>query len=118
MAIENTENALLYLEFFESNLLAIVVLFSLLCVITLGTYMRLKSENSESSIDSLEGNEKKVVDFVKSNGGEVKQKRISDEFEWSDAKTSRISTSLVEKGVVEKNRKDRQNVLEIVEKHN
>jgi len=89
-----------------SIILLIVVLISASSV----AYRRVNTD-SGWSIDDLEGDEKSVVDLLENNKGRVEQKLISDEMKWSDAKTSRLTSSLIDKKVVEKVRENRQNYV-------
>ena len=89
-----------------SIILLIVVLMSASSV----AYRRVNTDPGWS-IDDLESDEKSVVDLLENNKGRVEQKLISDEMKWSDAKTSRLTSSLIDKEVVEKVRENRQNYV-------
>lgn len=73
-------------------------------------YRRVGAEDGWSMSD-LESEEENIVDLLEENKGRIEQKLISDEMEWSDAKTSRLTSSLIDKEVVDKVRDDRQNYV-------
>lgn len=81
-------------------------------MILLGIGYVLVSTDSEGwTYESLSEDEQMVVDLLRDNNGRVNQKQISDDLEYSDAKTSRITSSLIEMNVVTKSREDRQNYI-------
>lgn len=81
-------------------------------MIFLGIGYVLGSTDSEVwTYESLSDDEQMVVDLIRDNNGRINQKQISDDLDWSDAKTSRITSSLIEIDVVTKSREDRQNYI-------
>lgn len=73
-------------------------------------YRRVGTEDGWS-VKDLESEEQNIVNLLENNKGRIEQKLISDEMEWSDAKTSRLTSSLIDKEVVDKVRDDRQNYV-------
>lgn len=72
-----------------------------------------KRRSSELSYEDLDSEQKEFIDLIKQNGGKIKQKEVSENLEWPDTKTSRITTSLINDGFVDKNRSDRENYITI-----
>lgn len=87
----------------------VVLLFA--SVVAVYTYSQ--GEDEFWSVDELSEEEQKVVELLESNDGDVKQKKIATELDWSDAKASRLTTSLEEKNVLEKKMVERENKVEL-----
>lgn len=88
-----------------------VAVLLLASVVAVYTYNR--GENNSWSVNDLDEEEKQVVELLESHNGEVKQKKIATEIEWSDAKASRLTTSLEEKNVIVKKMIERENQVEL-----
>lgn len=72
----------------------------------------LRSDQDETwNISDLSEEQKDLVEYIKKNELKIPQKSASDQFGWSDARTSRVTSELVDLGVVEKEREDRTNYL-------
>ncbi|QSG05356.1 helix-turn-helix transcriptional regulator [Halapricum desulfuricans] len=61
--------------------------------------------------EELLSNEERVLRLLDDRGGRVKQQEVAAEFDWTDAKTSQVVTTLREDGRVEVFRLGRENVL-------
>lgn len=88
-----------------------VVVLLLACVVAVYTYS--KGEDNSWSVNDLGEEEMEVVELLESHNGEVKQKKIATDLEWSDAKASRLTTSLEEKNVIVKKMVERENQVEL-----
>jgi uncharacterized membrane protein len=84
-------------------------------------FMKSRTANSEDKNDStwntdeLKTEGEKIVEILESNNGRIKQKEVASELDWSDSKVSRVTSSLEEKGVIEKLTIGRENVLDLKE---
>ena len=65
--------------------------------------------------EELLSNEERVIRLLDDNGGRIKQQRIAEEYDWTDAKTSQVVGSLREDGEVETFRIGRENVVALPE---
>lgn len=70
----------------------------------------------EVILSVLDDYEKKVIDIITANGGEVNQKKVVQETNLSKAKVSRIVKNLVGRGLIEAQRVGRTNKLKLVKK--
>lgn len=94
----------------------IAVVASLAFLLASSAVYAVRSRGTEGwTIDDLNEEQSDVVGLIEENNGEVKQKTVSKELDWSDAKTSRITSELTDLGAVTKIRKDRQNYLQVDE---
>jgi hypothetical protein len=59
--------------------------------------------------------EERVVALLEEHGGRMRQAELTDEFDWSASKTSRLVGQLAEEGTVEKLRLGRENVVALPE---
>jgi len=78
---------------------------------------RLKVAQSEASSVgkfSLESDEEKVLNFIRSSGGSIHQSRVSEQFGFSKAKTSQLLTSLEKKGVVARYKRGRDKIVNLI----
>jgi Uncharacterized membrane-associated protein/domain len=57
--------------------------------------------------------EDRVVTILKTEGGRLRQTAIAERLGWSDSKTSRVLSDMVETGTVEKLRIGRENVIDL-----
>lgn len=70
------------------------------------------TEQTESSPPSdLLSNEERVLQLLEEHGGRIKQKEITEQQGWSDARTSQVVSDLREQGRIESFRLGRENVL-------
>ena len=60
---------------------------------------------------ALLSNEERVMQLLEANGGRMKQQRVVEELEWTDAKTSKVVSGMRESGTIESFRIGRENVL-------
>jgi hypothetical protein len=67
----------------------------------------------EASDEDLLSNEERVLQFVREQGGRVKQQEIVEAFDWTEARTSQIVRDLRDDGSLEGFRLGRENVLKI-----
>jgi len=63
--------------------------------------------------DDLLSNEERVLQFVREQGGRVKQQEIVETFDWTEARTSQIVRDLRDDGDLEGFRLGRENVLKL-----
>jgi hypothetical protein len=68
---------------------------------------------SPSGRDDLLSNEERVLQFVREQGGRVKQQEIVEAFDWTEARTSQIVRDLRDDGSLEGFRLGRENVLKL-----
>lgn len=122
MLIETVSNAssdieLLILQSVEFDaVVAVVAFLAVLAVSSVAYAVRSRGEEGWA-IEDLNEDQSDVLNLVMDEGGEVKQKTVSNRLEWSDAKTSRITSELTDIGAVSKVRKDRQNYLQVNEEN-
>ncbi|GAB3321165.1 helix-turn-helix transcriptional regulator [Haloplanus salinarum] len=67
----------------------------------------------ESEREDLLSNEERVLQFVREQGGRVKQQEIVEAFDWTEARTSQIVRDLRDDGSLEGFRLGRENVLKL-----
>jgi hypothetical protein len=67
----------------------------------------------ESEREDLLSNEERVLQFVREQGGRVKQQEIVEVFDWTEARTSQIVRDLRDDGSLEGFRLGRENVLKL-----
>jgi uncharacterized membrane protein len=63
--------------------------------------------------EDLLSNEERVIQFVREQGGRVKQQEIVEAFDWTEARTSQIVRDLRDDGNLEGFRLGRENVLKL-----
>jgi len=76
------------------------------------------SSDGDATTDAREdllSNEERVLQFVREQGGRVKQQEIVESFDWTEARTSQIVRDLREQGDLEGFRLGRENVLKLPE---
>lgn len=79
-----------------------------------GVFYRRDSDTGDDwSQDELQTEEERVVSLLEQHDGRVKQKLLAGEFDWSDAKVSRVTSNLEENSVLEKLTIGRENVLQL-----
>lgn len=105
---------LLYLQAIEfSTPLIGAIIAVVFATATVGFYIRTRNKENTWSLTSLDDKETSIVKLLDSEGGEVKQKKLADNFGWSDAKVSRLTTSLEDKNIIEKSMVERENVVRL-----
>lgn len=67
--------------------------------------------------EELLSNEERVLRLVREEGGRIKQKQITEELGWTDAKTSQVVGSLKDGDEVEVYRLGRENVLKLTDEN-
>jgi hypothetical protein len=65
--------------------------------------------------EELLSNEERVLRLLDEEGGRIKQQRIAEEFDWTDAKTSQVVGALRDEDAVETFRIGRENVVTLPE---
>jgi len=70
---------------------------------------------AEEPPEELLSNEERVLRLLEDNSGRIKQQRIAEQFDWTDAKTSQVVGSLREDDAVETFRIGRENVVTLPE---
>ena len=63
--------------------------------------------------EELLSNEEQVLRLIEEHGGRMKQQRVAEELDWTDAKTSQVTTGLRDEGKLEGFRLGRENVLSL-----
>lgn len=63
--------------------------------------------------EELLSNEEQVLRLIEREGGRMKQKRVAEELDWTDAKTSQVTTGLRDEGELDGFRLGRENVLSL-----
>jgi len=117
--ISNTSSGieLLILQSIEFDpILAVIAFLAFFAASSVAYAVRSRGEDGWANED-LNEEQSDVLNLVMDEGGEVKQKTVSNRLEWSDAKTSRITSELTDIGAVSKVRKDRQNYLQVNEEN-
>jgi len=69
------------------------------------------TRGEQAEVIDLEDDEQKVIDIIRDNDGEMLQKDVVSESEYSKAKISGVVSSLVDKDVVSKEKEGRSNKL-------
>lgn len=112
--MNNIYSFLQYGRFAEAldPVILVVLAFGVLIV---SGFMIYQSRDKNISYEDLEDDEQNVVDIIRNNDNKIRQKEISNQLEWKDTKTSRITSSLIKDNVVEKIREDRENYIKISE---
>lgn len=104
----------LYLQATQFSTPIIATVIAIIFVtVAVGVYTRSRSEDESWSLSNLDEEETNIVNLLDSENGEVKQKKFATEFDWSDAKVSRLTTRLEDKNVVEKAMIERENVIRL-----
>lgn len=85
------------------------IVFLVLVACLLAAYIITQGEEVEKI--ELESDEQEVVDILRENGGEMLQKDVVSESEYSKAKISGVVSSLVDKDVLSKEKEGRSNKL-------
>ena len=82
-------------------------------VLLTSSFLVIQNVRKDDSLnyDNLNDDESDIIELLKENENKIKQKDISDKLGWDDTKTSRLTSSLVENGFLEKKREDRENYL-------
>lgn len=92
-----------------------IIVLSIIFFLIGGVVYKVKSRDDDLWIyDNLSEDEQTFVDVLENNEENTKQKYISDQLDWSDAKTSRVTSSLVEKNVIKKERNERLNYVNLL----
>lgn len=99
---------------FSTPLIATIIAIVVVTV-AIGFYARTISEDKTWSLTNLDEEETNIVNLLDSEDGKVKQKKFSTEFDWSDAKVSRLTTRLEDKNIVEKSMVERENIVRLNE---
>lgn len=94
-----------------------VVIFAIVTAVVLAFFILrylIKSEKMVLSV--LDDFERRVMDIIMANEGEVNQRKVVQETNLSKAKVSRVVKSLAERGLIEVQRLGRTNKLKLVKK--
>jgi len=67
----------------------------------------------DADAEGLLSNEERILQFVREQGGRVKQQEIVEAFDWTEARTSQIVRDLRDEGDLEGFRLGRENVLKL-----
>jgi len=71
------------------------------------------ANGGDDDVADLLSNEERVLQFVREQGGRVKQQEIVEAFDWTEARTSQIVRDLRDDGSLEGFRLGRENVLKL-----
>lgn len=91
------------------NFLPIVLGGIILSLIAIGVYRRKNLVNASSIIEELENDQKMVVEMLRDNNGEMLQKDIVDESDYSKAKISGVVKELEDRNIISKEKEGRSN---------
>lgn len=80
-------------------------------------WRRLTMESLETVYGDISEDERDVIELLKDNEGEMLQKDVVNETDYSKAKISGVVSDLVDKGIVEKEKEGRSNKLRIAGKY-
>ena len=110
---ETIWDKLLFGGFVALLIKAIIVLISLIIIIFAARriYKKIKKEEEKIEKEDEKDEIDEIIKFIKSKGGRATQKEIRKKFMTSQAKISLIITELEHKGIVEKIKKGRGNVI-------
>ncbi len=72
-----------------------------------------EDEAAPPADEELLSNEEQVLRLIEREGGRMKQKRVAEELDWTDAKTSQVTTGLRDEGELDGFRLGRENVLSL-----
>ncbi len=97
-----------YIEIGLLMITGLVVLFSAYMI-----YLRLSRENIENVYEELDDDETRVIELIRENEGEMLQKDLVGELDYSKAKVSGLVSGLVEEEILVKEKKGRSNSLSI-----
>lgn len=92
----------------------VYVVTLIVILVFVGVYYYRKRDTDNVKYEMLDKEEKQVVDLLQDKE-DVEQKKISEQLEWNDAKTSRVTSSLINKNIVDKYRESRTNRVELQE---
>ena len=87
----------------------IVIIFLIIGARKVYKYIKKESDEIDKDIEKEEIDE--IIDYIKSEGGRVTQKNLRKRFMSSQAKMSLILTELEHKGIIEKIKKGRGNII-------
>lgn len=89
-----------------------IVSFLIIAYFILRPKPKVKKEEIKPKLEE-EDDVKKIINFIKQQGGRITQKDIRKQFPSSEAKISLIITELEKKGVIEKIKKGRGNIIKL-----
>lgn len=96
----------------STGLIIILTLISTFSILHLLRWFTSKKHNIKKEIPAeTEGDLDELIDFIKKEGGRVTQKDIRKKFPLSEAKISLMITELEHKGILEKIKKGRGNII-------
>ena len=72
-----------------------------------------EDESAPPVDEELLSNEEQVLRLIEREGGRIKQQRVAEELDWTDAKTSQVTTGLRDEGELDGFRLGRENVLSL-----
>ncbi len=114
-----------FLEFLQQNAVLTVSLIVAASGSSIGSYLffRRKKKIKETieipklpGLLTVESDEEKIVKILRSSGGSLFQSAIVDECKFSKAKTSQLLALLESKGVVNRHKRGRDKIVNLVEK--
>ena len=108
-SLTGDQKSIKYIGLISSTALAIVI------VVSITVIYRWRKARGEIILEVLDENERKVFEMVK-QAGQINQKKVVQALNLSKAKVSRIVKKLVEKGLLESERRGRTNILKIRKK--
>jgi uncharacterized membrane protein len=88
-----------------------VLLMVLILIIIVMIAIKLKSIRAIKGAEIVQDDSANVLNYIKKEGGRVTQKMLREQFPFSEAKVSLIVTELEHKGIVEKIKKGKGNVI-------
>lgn len=92
---------------------ALVIVAAVLLIAGRSAYLRVNREDIENVYEDLNEDEIEVVELLRENEGEMLQKEVVEQLDYSKAKVSGVVSGLVEKGILVKQKEGRSNRLSI-----
>ena len=102
-------------EFPISTIILIIVSIAIVVILVGIVFFKKIRKPEEVVLSVLDDYERKVFEIVKS-AGKIKQRKVVQETGFSKAKVSRVVKSLVERGLIESERRGRTNILRVKKK--
>ncbi len=98
-------------KLFLPLLVLVIILLAALISLIIFVYLKLNKRPAQTSIQAIDDDLEKVIQIIKSEGGRATQKEIRKQLPLSEAKVSLIITELEAKGLIEKIKKGRGNIV-------
>ena len=110
---ETYDISLVYEQVSISGIPVVPVLLILLAIMAITYFMFLRKPNMKDVLPILAVNERKVMEILLKENKDVDQRKLIKDLDFSKPKVSRIIKDLSERGLVEKTRKGRTNIIRL-----